>query len=126
MDIWKKLYEDANSEEITSYTVNIAEFNPTLLNVEQDITVTYTHAGRSASATFPVIVYGVPVVSVTTEPSDYSGGWTKNDVTFILNSTSRWALWSRNRYTVTAAFSVTAIIYKWIYAVIHCLHLLSI
>ena len=82
-------YLNANSEEITSYTVNIAEFNPTLLNVEQDITVTYTHAGRSASATFPVIVYGVPVVSVTTEPSDYSGGWTKDDVTFILNSTHK-------------------------------------
>ena len=80
-------YLNANSEEITSYTVNTAEFNPELLNVEQNITVSYTHAGRSASTTFPVIVYGVPVVSVTTEPSDYSGGWTKDDVTFVLDST---------------------------------------
>ncbi len=78
-------YLNADSEEVTDFTVNTGDFDPTLLNVEQNITVTYIHAGRSASATFPVIVYGIPVVTVST--GEYSGGWTKNDVTFTLDST---------------------------------------
>ena len=82
-------YLNASSEEITNYTVSTSDFDPTLLDVEQNITVTYSHCGRSASATFPVIVYGVPVVSVTTEPADYDGSWTKEDVTFILDSTHK-------------------------------------
>ncbi len=82
-------YLNASSEEITNYTVNTSDFDPTLLDVEQSITVTYSHCGRSASDTFPVIIYGVPVVSVTTEPTDYSGEWTKEDVTFTLDSTHK-------------------------------------
>ena len=70
-------YLNAVSEEVTDYVVNTTDFDPTLLNVEQNITVTYSHAGRSASATFPIIIYGIPVVSVKTEPTDYSGEWTK-------------------------------------------------
>ncbi len=80
-------YLNAESEEITNYTVNTNDFNPTILDVEQYITVTYTHAGRSASDTFPIIIYGIPVVNVTTEPADYSGEWTKDDITFTLDST---------------------------------------
>lgn len=82
-------YLNAPSEEITNYTVDTSDFDPALLDVEQNITVTYSHCGRSASATFPVIIYGVPVVSVTTEPIDYSGEWTKEDVTFTLDSTHK-------------------------------------
>ena len=82
-------YLNTYSEYITGYTVNTSDFDPTLLNVEQNITVTYSHAGRTASTTFPVIVYGIPVVSVTTSPSDYSGGWTSEDVTFTLDSTNQ-------------------------------------
>lgn len=78
-------YLNAASEEVTDFTVNTGDFNPTLLNVEQNITVTYLHAGRSASATFPVIIYGIPVVTVST--GDYAGGWSKDDVTFTLDST---------------------------------------
>ncbi len=82
-------YLNAHSEYITGYTVNTSDFDPNLFNVEQNITVTYSHAGRTASTTFPVIVYGIPVVSVTTTPSDYSGGWTSEDVTFTLDSTNQ-------------------------------------
>ena len=78
-------YLNAPSEEITDYIVNTNDFNPQTLDTEQQITVTYNHAGRSASATFPVIIYGIPVVSVST--GDYSGGWTNKDVTFELDST---------------------------------------
>lgn len=80
-------YLNAASEEVTDYTVNTGDFNPEILNVEQNITVTYSHAGRSASATFPVIVYGVPVVSVST--GGYEGGWTNGKVTFTLDSTHK-------------------------------------
>ena len=82
-------YLNAYSEYITGYTVNTSDFDPTLFNVEQNITVTYSHAGRSASTTFPVIVYGVPVVSVTTSPADYSGEWTSEDVVFTLDASNQ-------------------------------------
>lgn len=85
----KANYLNAYTEFITGYTVNTSDFDPTLLNVEQNITVTYSHAGRTASTSFPVIVYGIPVVSVTTSPADYSGGWTSEDVTFTLDATNQ-------------------------------------
>lgn len=78
-------YSNAPSELVTDYVVYEREFDPTLLDVEQNITVSYTHAGVSASATFPVIVYGTPVVSVDT--GEYTGGWTPADVTFTLSAT---------------------------------------
>jgi len=81
----KANYNNAESEYVTDYVVNEVEFNPELLDEEQNITVTYTHARRSASASFPVIVYGIPVVSVDT--GSYTGGWTDKDVTFTLSST---------------------------------------
>lgn len=79
-------YSNAPSEEVTDYSVNTGDFDPEKFNVEQNITVTYAHAGKSASATFPVIVYGIPVVSVST--GDYEGGWTNAPVTFTLSSTN--------------------------------------
>ncbi len=81
----KANYANAEPEYVTSYVVNEADFDPTLLDVEQQITVTYTHAGRSASASFPVIVYGVPVVSVDTNA--YDGAWTAKDIRFTLSAT---------------------------------------
>lgn len=81
----KANYSNADSEYVTNYFVNTSEFDPNLFDEEQNITVTYTHAGRSASATFPVIVYGRPVVSV--DNGGYDEQWTNNDVTFKLSST---------------------------------------
>lgn len=78
-------YSNAASETVTDYHVDDDAFDPTLLDVEQNIPVTYTHAGVSATATFPVIIYGTPVVTVDT--GDYAGGWTPNDVTFTLSAT---------------------------------------
>lgn len=81
----KANYNNAESEYVTDYVVNESEFNPELLDEEQSITVTYTHARRSASAAFPVIVYGIPIVLADT--GSYKGGWTDKDVTFTLSST---------------------------------------
>lgn len=81
----KANYNNAESEYVTDYVVNESEFNPVLFDEEQNITVTYTHARRSASASFPVIVYGIPVVTV--DSGSYNGGWTDKDITFILSST---------------------------------------
>lgn len=78
-------YSNAASEQVTDYTVDYSAFNPTLLDVEQQIPVTYTHAGLSATAYFPVIVYGYPVVTV--DAGDYDGGWTTGDVTLTLSAT---------------------------------------
>ncbi len=83
----KANYANAESEYVTDYTVDTAAFNPNLLNEEQQITVTYTHAGRSASKTFPVIVYGIPVVSVNS--NGYDGEWTASRVMFTLDSTNQ-------------------------------------
>ena len=78
-------YSNAASEQVTDYTVDYSAFDPTLLDVEQQIPVTYTHAGLSATAYFPVIVYGYPVVTV--DAGDYNGGWTTGDVTLTLSAT---------------------------------------
>lgn len=78
-------YSNAASEAVTDYTVEEGVFDPTLLDVEQSIPVTYTHAGLSATAAFPVIVYGIPVVSVDT--GAYTDGWTTENVTFTLSGT---------------------------------------
>ena len=82
----KANYSNAPSEMVENYRVHTEDFDPTLYNVEQNITVTYTHEGRSASATFPVIVYGIPVVSVDT--NGYDGEWTPNNITFTLSATN--------------------------------------
>lgn len=82
----KANYTNAPSETVEGYYVHTEEFDPTLYNVEQNITVTYTHEERSASATFPVTVYGIPVVSVDT--NGYSGEWTPNNITFTLSATN--------------------------------------
>ena len=85
----KANYSNAPSEMVEGYRVHTEDFDPTLYNDEQNITVTYTHEGRSASATFPVIVYGIPVVSVDT--NGYDGDWTPNNITFTLSATNELA-----------------------------------
>lgn len=111
----KANYTNAPSETVTDYTVSTEDFDPTLYNTEQSITVTYTHEGRSASATFPVIVYGIPRVSVDT--NGYTGDWTPNNITFTLSSTNEldgvtyyyrtesnpeWTALSGNAYSITS------------------------
>lgn len=83
----KANYANAESEFVTDYTVDTSAFNPKLFNEEQQITVTYTHAGRSASKTFPVIVYGIPVLSV--DNGGYDGNWTADRVVFNFDSTNK-------------------------------------
>lgn len=78
-------YSNAASEVVTDYIVDDDMFDPTLFDVEQQIPVIYTHQGLSATAYFPVIIYGTPVLTVDT--GDYAGGWTPNDVTFTLSAT---------------------------------------
>lgn len=79
-------YSNAESEYVTDYNVDKDAFDPTLYNEEQNITVSYSHADKTATATFPVIVYGIPVVSV--DENGYDGEWTDKDVTFTLSSTN--------------------------------------
>ena len=81
----KANYSNAPSDYVTDFVVNENEFDINKFDVEQNITVTYTHADKFASATFPVIIYGIPVVSV--ECNGYDGNWTNNDITFTLSST---------------------------------------
>lgn len=81
----KANYSNAESEYVTDYDVSETDFNPELFDLEQSINVTYTHAHRSASAAFPVIVYGIPVVTV--DSASYDGSWTDKDITFTLSST---------------------------------------
>ncbi|MGN0562058.1 MAG: Ig-like domain-containing protein, partial [Candidatus Fimenecus sp.] len=78
-------YSNAASEQVTDYLVDDDMFDPTLFDVEQQIPVIYTHEGLSATAYFPIIIYGTPVVSVDT--GAYAGGWTPADVTFTLSAT---------------------------------------
>ena len=82
----KANYSNAPSETVTDYRVHTEDFDSTLYNVEQNITVSYTHEGRTATSTFPVIVYGIPRVSVDT--NGYNGEWTPNNITFTLSSTN--------------------------------------
>lgn len=78
-------YLNAESEEVTDYEIDYTSFSMETYDVEQNVRVVYEHADRSAEATFPIIVYGKPVISVTTE--GVLGEWTTEDITFTLDST---------------------------------------
>ena len=78
-------YLNAESEEVTDYEIDETSFSMETYDVEQNVRVVYEHADRSAEATFPIIVYGKPVVSVTTE--GVLGEWTTENVVFTLDST---------------------------------------
>ena len=76
-------YLNAESEEITDYTIDEASFSIDILDVEQEVKIVYEHAGRKAEATFPVTIYGKPVVSV--EVDGITGQWTSEKITFKLS-----------------------------------------
>lgn len=78
-------YLNAESEEVTDYEIDETSFSMETYDVEQNVRVVYEHADRSAEATFPIIVYGKPVVSVTTD--SVLGEWTTENVVFTLDST---------------------------------------
>ena len=78
-------YSNSPREEVFDYTVDDSAVDYSKFDVEQTVKVVYNHYGRSATAEFPIIIYGKPVVSVDT--ADYDGSWTGNDVVFTLSST---------------------------------------
>lgn len=78
-------YDNAIPDLVTDYTIDQETFDPTLYDVEQQVKVIYEHAGKSAEATFPVIVYGKPVLTVNTTGT--VDEWTPEDVTFTFSST---------------------------------------
>lgn len=78
-------YSNSPREEVFDYTVDDSAVDYSKLDVEQTVKVVYKHYGRSATAEFPIIIYGKPVVSVDT--ADYDGSWTGKDVVFTLSST---------------------------------------
>lgn len=49
----KANYSNAESEYVTDYTVDTSSFDPELYDVEQNITVTYTHAGAQRFGYIP-------------------------------------------------------------------------
>lgn len=78
-------YSNSPREEVFDYTVDDSAVDYSKLDVEQTVKVVYKHYGRSATAEFPIIIYGKPVVSVDT--ADYDGSWIGKDVVFTLSST---------------------------------------
>lgn len=80
-------YLNAESEEVTDYKIDQDSFSMETYDVEQNVRVVYEHADRSAEATFPIIVYGKPVISVTATGT--LDEWTTEDVSFALDSTHK-------------------------------------
>lgn len=78
-------YLNAESELVTDYTIDDESYDLTLYDEEQTVRVVYEHAGRSAETTFPIIIYGKPVLTVNTVGT--VGKWTPEDVKFTFSST---------------------------------------
>lgn len=78
-------YLNAESEEVTDYEIDEESFSMGIYDVEQNVRVVYEHAGRTAEASFPITVYGKPVVSVDVE--GVAGDWTTENVILHLDST---------------------------------------
>ncbi len=78
-------YLNAESEEVKDFVVDYDSFDPALYDVEQNIRVTYTHAGITAEAIIPIIIYGYPVITV--ESNAPLNGWSSGTVGFTLSST---------------------------------------
>lgn len=78
-------YLNAESEEIFDYTIDYQSFDPHLYDVEQNVRITYSHAGRSVEAFIPITIYGYPVVTV--ESNGKLNGWNSGPVTFTLSCT---------------------------------------
>ena len=78
-------YLNTESEEVEDYEIDWNSFSMETYDVEQNVRVVYEHAGRSAEATFPITVYGKPVISVSTD--SVTGEWTAEDIVLNLDST---------------------------------------
>lgn len=78
-------YLNAESEEVTDYEIDEDSFSMETYDVEQNVRVVYEHVDRSAEATFQIIVYGKPVISVSAD--GVLGEWTTEDVVLNLDST---------------------------------------
>ncbi len=76
---------NTESEVVTDYQIDYSSFDPALCDVEQNVRVTYTHAGRTVEASFPIIIYGYPAITV--ESNAASGGWSSTNLVFTLSST---------------------------------------
>lgn len=79
-------YDNAIPEFVNDYTIDDESYDLTLYNEEQQVRVVYEHAGRTAEAFFPIIVYGKPVLTVNTQGT--VGEWTPDDVKFSFTSTN--------------------------------------
>ncbi len=78
-------YLNAESEEVTDYEIDETSFSMETYDVEQNVRVVYEHADRSAEATFPIIVYGKPVITVTVD--GILNEWTTEDIVLNFDST---------------------------------------
>lgn len=78
-------YLNAASEERTDYIIDYDSFSMQTFDVEQQVRVYYEHAGRTAEAFFPIIIYGKPVVSVDVD--GVLGEWTSENIVFTLSCT---------------------------------------
>lgn len=77
-------YLNYESELVTDYQIDYDSFSMENFDVEQQVRVYYEHAGRTAEAFFPIIVYGKPVVSVDVD--GVLDEWTSEKVVFNLSS----------------------------------------
>ncbi len=82
-------YLNAESEEVTDFEIDKASFSMETYDVRQNVRVVYEHADCMAEATFSIIVYGKPIISV--EVNGVIGEWTTEDVLFTFNSTHQLA-----------------------------------
>lgn len=82
-------YLNAESEEVTGFEIDETSFSMETYDVRQNVRVVYEHADRIAEATFSIIVYGKPVISV--EVDGIIGEWTTEDVSFTFDSTHQLA-----------------------------------
>lgn len=78
-------YLNADSEEVTDYKIDYDSFSMDTFDTEQQVRVYYEHAGRTAEATFPITVYGKPVI--TTVVDGVLNNWTTKDIVFTLSAT---------------------------------------
>ena len=113
-------YSNSESEGITDYNIDYSTFNPNLFDVEQNVSVSYTHAGKTATGTFPVIVYGKPELSV--QVNGTVGSWTSSPITFTFTSTHElngatyyyrtegsdsWVMCYKNTFTASKSINTT-------------------
>ncbi len=78
-------YLNTESEEVTDYVIDYESFDAQLYDVEQNVRVVYSHAGRTVETNIPIIIYGYPVITV--ESNAPLNGWSSGTIGFTLSST---------------------------------------